>query len=238
MMLKQRKQQHGLLGPSGQVAMRKLPTENESVFIEPKDLDFRQLVRQGLPARGLPGEVNSWRVSNLSNLWRGAWRVMLAKTLNLPSHYGTLYLTVTKEDGTMVNYGLASLRVVTTVGVNYIVDAFQNLTELEDMKFHALGTGSGAEAIGDTTLDELTTHYDTDNTRASGTTTEGASANIFRTVGTNTVDEVVGVTEHGIFSDINTNSGVLLDRSLFAIINLSASDSIQSTYDLTITAGS
>jgi hypothetical protein len=134
--------------------------------------------------------------------------------------------------------GLASFRVVTDVGVAYIVDSWQNSVELENQKYHGLGTGSTAEAAGDTALvTELTTEY-TGNVRATGTTTEGASANIFRTVATNTLDGTPGAAlrEHGIFSA--STVGVLLDRTVFAAITLSSGDSLQSTYDHTQTAGS
>jgi hypothetical protein len=136
--------------------------------------------------------------------------------------------------------GLASFRVVTTAGVNFIVDAFQNTVELEDLKYHGIGTGSTAEAVGDTALvTELTTEY-TGNVRATGTTTEGASANIYRTVGTNTLDGTPGAAlrEHGIFNQAATGGGTLLDRTLYAAITLSSGDSLQSTYDHTQTAGS
>ena len=135
------------------------------------------------------------------------------------------------------DHGLVSKKVVTTVGVGYIVDAFQNSTELENMKYHGLGTGTNAEASGDTTLQtELTTEY-TGNVRATGTTTENA-ANIYETVATNTLDSgTPAVTEHGVFSA--SSSGVLLDRSIFSAINLVGAngDAIQSTYRLTLTAG-
>jgi hypothetical protein len=134
--------------------------------------------------------------------------------------------------------GLAGFRVVTDVGVGYIVDAWQNSVELENMKYHGLGTGSTAEAAGDTALvTELTTEY-TGNVRATGSTTEGASANIFRTLGTNTLDGTPGAAlrEHGIFSA--STVGVLLDRTVFAAITLSSGDSLASTYDHTQVAGS
>ena len=53
---------------------------------------------------------------------------------------------------------------------------------------------------------------------------------------TNTVDGAAAVTEHGIFSA--ASGGILLDRSVFSVINLASGDSIQSTYQLTFTAGS
>lgn len=141
--------------------------------------------------------------------------------------------------GQAIDHGLLSARLVTDNGVGYIVDAFQNLVELENMKFHGYGTGTNAEAQGDSALQtELTTEYAVDSTRPTGTTTEGASANIYRTVATLSPDSggTLAITEHGIFSA--SSAGVLLDRSKFAAINLVAgSDSLQTTYDLTLTAG-
>jgi hypothetical protein len=149
----------------------------------------------------------------------------------------TLSAKVIKANGQVIDYGVISHRVVTNTGVGFIVDAFQNLVELENMKYHGIGTGAVAEAVGDTALGtELTTVYNPDNTRATGSTTEQA-ANIYRTVGTNTVDGSAAVTEHGILSQAATGGGVLLDRSVFSAINLATGDSLQTTYDLTLTAG-
>lgn len=134
--------------------------------------------------------------------------------------------------------GLLCTKVVTTAGVNFIVDAFQNITEVELMKFHGIGTGSTAPAIGDTALvTELTTQYNPDSTRATGSTTEGAS-NVYVSVGTNTVDATAAIQEHGIFSQAATGGGTLLDRFTFTTVNLASGDSLQTTFNLTFTAGS
>lgn len=203
-----------------------------------RELSLAEIAYYGLPRRGLDPRVNAWRASNVRNLWRGARRVMVARALGLSNFYGSLYLTHIKADGEVIELGLASMRVVTTAGVNYIVDAFQNTTELENLKYHGIGTGSGAEAIGETALvTESTTALNPDSTRATGSTTEGASANIYRTVGTLTADASIAAIEHGIFSQAATGGGTLLDRSLFSTVNLASGDSLQSTYDLTVSAG-
>jgi hypothetical protein len=205
-----------------------------------KELRLSEVAHFGLPRKGLDDRVNAWRTSNFRNLARGARRAVAARALGLANFYGSLYLTKIAADGEVTELGLASMRMVTTTGVGYIVDAFQTATsvELENMKYHGIGTGSGAEATGDTALvTELTTQYSTDNTRATGSTTENA-ANIYRTVGTNTVDASVAIIEHGILSQAATGGGVLLDRSVFSAVNLVSADSLQSTYDFTITAGS
>lgn len=206
------------------------------------ELDRRAFVEHALPRAGLPAEVNAFRARNQRHLQRGWRRILLAKMLGVPTQYGALWLTVRRGDGTVLPYGLASLRVVTDTGVGFIVDAFQNTTELENLKYHGFGTGGAAEAAGNTALTtELTTQYAVDNTRPTGTTTEGASANIYRTVATFSPDSggTLAITEHGIFSQAATGGGVMLDRSLFSVVNVvAASDSITSTYDLTFTSGS
>lgn len=137
----------------------------------------------------------------------------------------------------VTDLGLLGTKVVTTTGAGFIVDAFQNLVELENMKYHGLGTGSGAEAAGDTALGtELTTEY-TGNVRATGTTTE-VSALVYQTVATNTLDGTPGAAlrEHGVFSA--SSAGVLLDRTVYGAITLVSGDSLQTDYRLTFTAGS
>jgi hypothetical protein len=136
--------------------------------------------------------------------------------------------------------GIASMRVITTTGVNFLTDAFQNLTEIELLNFHGIGTGVAAEAVGDTTLGtELTTEYNPNSTRATGTQSE-PSANVYRTVGTNTLDSgTPAITEHGILSQAATGGGTLWDRSVFSAINLVGAngDGLASTYSMTSTSG-
>ena len=183
-----------------------------------------------------------WRLRNAPNYWDGKLRVMVAKTVSrlvgVPVMTSELRLKKYHGDGSVTDYGVVGHKVVTTAGVGYIVDAFQNLVEAENMKYHGFGTGTTAEASGDTGLvTELTTEYVVDNTRPTGTTTEGASANIYRTVATLDPDADVAITEHGIFSA--SSAGVLLDRTKFSAINLSGAggDTLEATYDLTFTAG-
>lgn len=139
------------------------------------------------------------------------------------------------DPGTIENHGIVSRKLVTDDGVEYLVDAFQNSVELENMKYHGLGTSNAAENVNQAALTaELTTQYNPDSTRATGTTTEG-NANQYQTVATNTLDGAATVEEHGIFSA--SSSGVLLDRSLTGTQTLSGGDGLQSTYTLTCTSG-
>jgi hypothetical protein len=138
------------------------------------------------------------------------------------------------------DYGVVSRRLVTNAGVGYIVDALQNLVEPELLKYHAIGTGTTAEAVGDTALvTELTTQYAPDNTRATGSQTE-AAANIYQSVGTNTLDSgTPAVTEHMLTTQAATGGGICLDRSVFAAINLNGAngDGLQTDYRWTLNAG-
>lgn len=133
-----------------------------------------------------------------------------------------------KADGTRVDYGVLSRRVVTNAGVAFLVDAFQNLVEIEAMNWHASGTGAVAENVTDTTLGTET------GSRVSGTQSEPA-ANQYRTLALIPYSGTLAITEHGIFSA--NVVGTLWDRSVFAAINVLNLDSIQFTYTLTVNSG-
>ena len=158
----------------------------------------------------------------------------ISRTLVVESE---LDVTVIRASGRVERHGVSSRKVITTAGVGFQVDAWQNLVELETMKFHGLGTGTTAEASGDTALvTELTNQYSPDNTRATGSLAENA-ANIFESVGTNTLDVAATIQEHGLFSQAPTGGGILWDRSLTGTQTLSAADGLQTTYRMTATAG-
>ena len=147
------------------------------------------------------------------------------------SPVGRLYATKIGVDGSTEDMGLVSTKVVTTAGVNYIVAALQsNTTDVSLFKFHGSGTGTTAEAIGQTTLVTET------GTRVTGSQTVGGSANIYRTVATIAYSSTLAITEHALFSA--STGGTMIDRSVFAAINVVKGDSIQFTYELTVPAGS
>lgn len=185
-------------------------------------VDFlRGLHRQGveLPADGVRDILEA--------IWRS---VVIESDLSIVVRRG--------DTGAIEDYGMVSRRLVTTAGVNYIAsDMNDGGSDINLFDFHGLGTGTNAEAVGDTALQtELTTEY-TGNVRATGTPSN-PSANIYRSVGTNTMDSgTPAVTEHGLFSI--SAAGTLLDRSTFSAVNLVGAngDSLQTTYNFTITSG-
>lgn len=155
----------------------------------------------------------------------------VARTLVMES---SLYGRITRADGRVEELGLLSRKVVTTSGVTYLCTYLSGAVTGANLKFHGLGTGNTAEASADTALvTELTTAYNPDNTRATGTAV--ASTNTFTSVGTNTVDASAAVVEHGLFSA--ASSGTLWDRSVFSTVNLASGDSFQSSYVATFSAG-
>jgi len=128
-----------------------------------------------------------------------------------------LFARVFRADGSVENLGLIGMKVVTTVGVNYIVDTMQGTGDISTFDFHDSGTGNTAEAIGDT---DLVTKVETG--RQTGTPGEGASANIYQTVATISYTATRAVVEHGIFSA--TSGGTLFDRTVFSAINVDNGD--------------
>jgi hypothetical protein len=230
-------QNGGSMKLSGDRSFKVLRPGNERPLVDQR---FRDYLKQALPITN-DREVNLYRFSNLVNVQRGVRKIAMARMLHVPHIYASLYAKVIRGDGRVLDLGLISTRVVTDAGVQYLVDCLQNLQEPENMKFHGYGTGGTAEAASQTALvTELTTEYATDNVRPTGSLTEGASANIFRTVATLSPDGAgtLAITEHAILSQAATGGGVMLDRSLFSVINLTrGSDSLQTTYDLTVPSG-
>jgi hypothetical protein len=188
----------------------------------------------------------SWKLrNNLTNSFIRGWfaaKVVapIANAFGVGTFMSQLSIKHIAKDGTITDYGVVSRRVVTTAGVTYIAQDFNNAESSADVslfKFHGIGTTNTAEAIGDTALvAESTTALNPDNTRATGTGSR-PSANVYQSVGTLTADASIAAVEHGIFTTSATGSGTLLDRSIFTVINLASGDSIQATYQLTLSAG-
>ena len=144
-----------------------------------------------------------------------------------------------RETGSVEDWGLLSTKFVTDGAAQYIVDAFQGITTLQMFRYHAIGSGNTAENQNQTGLVfEFNAQTNPASIRQAGTLTEGGSNNVFRTVATTTASATnIAVVEHGIFTFSALVGSMLLDRSVFSVINLANGDSIQTTYDLTVTPG-
>lgn len=228
----------GIVGPVGTLQMEVIRAEPEIGG----HLTLKQINRYGLPQKGLSDEVNDWRSDNSKRVpfLRGVKDATIArgisKMFGLAHIEGTLFGKVLRANGEVLDLGLMGLNIVTTTGVGYIGDAFRNTVEPEAMKYHGIGTGATAEVIGNTALQtEATTQYNPDNTRATGSL--AGSTNVFTTVATNTVDATYSPTEWGLLSQAATGGGVMLDRVTFTAVGLANGDSLQTTFNLTFTAG-
>lgn len=220
--------------PSGVLRTRVIPAPPK----RPAILTVADALRYGASAMSFTAKGRYQR-ANATHFSRSIDAQAAAEDSNALTLVGHLWLAKVDLKGKRIDLGLVSCRVVTTAGVNFIVDAFQGLVEPEVMRFHGVGTGAAAEAVGNTALTtELTTQYSVASTRPTGSLGEQAgNANVFETAATITVSAAVAITEHGVFSQAAVAGGVLLDRSVFAAVNLASGESLQATYDLTFTAG-
>lgn len=202
------------------------------------------------PAHADSEWLHDYRRKNLHNIMRGVNKIQAAESMGIMMPFGMLYLKVIEQGfdeakneffptGNVRDYGLVSCRVVTNNGVAFLVDALQNIVEAEVMRYHGFGTTNTAENVADTALAaECSTVLNPDSTRGQGTLAEGATGNIYRTVGTVTFDGSATIVEHGLLSQQAVGGGVLFDRSVFAGIGVVTTNALQATYDLTFTAGS
>ncbi len=176
--------------------------------------------------------IRNWR-SELHMLLVEAG-VLLARMLGVLTIYGTLSATIIKADGTRIELGALGKRVVTDAGVAFLVDDWDSGAQsITNMNFHDSGTSATAENASDTNL--IAEAGPT--TRATGTKSQ-PSANVLRSVGTIAYTGTLGIQEHGLFSTAARTTDELWDRTVFSVINVVNGDSIQFTYDCTLTAGS
>ena len=184
----------------------------------------------------MPGPGLAWKLRNnlrwsFIKSWLGVFVVVpLARAFGILTGYGELRLVHIKADGTRINYGVVSRRVITTAFVNFVTDQLQTETSVfGDFKYHDSGVGTTDPVVGDTGIE--TTDGEA---RVAGTQTE-SSANVYRSVGTITYTSTKAITEHGLFNDLT--AGTLADRSEFAAVNVVSGEGIEFTYDLTWAAG-
>lgn len=169
-----------------------------------------------------------WRLKNFfrNKLRSGLQVAMLWAGIGLISSVSAVHNV--HAQGISVDHGVISRRVVTTAGVNAIRDQFLATFTLANFKYHASGTGTTAEAVGDTALVTEAA------TRVAGTQVSGGTG-AYQTVATIPYTGTLAITEHGIFSA--SSVGTLLDRSVFTAINVVNGDSITFTYTITFSAG-
>jgi len=143
---------------------------------------------------------------------------------------GRLRILHIKANGEKVNYGWAAHGLVTDAFVAFMVDQLQAETsQWGDFKYHDSGIGVTAANNDNTDIETSD-----EEARATGDQGEGASAWIYKSVGTINYTTTKAITEHGLFSQAAGTT--LMDRHVFAAINVVNGDSIEFTYQLTCTA--
>ena len=172
------------------------------------------------------------RLERIEGLLGEKFAKLTTKLFGIPTLTAQLKAVhVNGRTGERTDYGIISRKVVTTAFVNFMVDNMvAETTEWGDFKFHDSGVGVTAPAVGDTDIE--TTDGEA---RVTGSQGEGATADIYQTVGTITYTTTTAITEHGVFSQVT--GGTLLDRSTFTAINVDNTDQIEFTYELTVNDG-
>ncbi len=170
-----------------------------------------------------------WKLKNFfrNKLRSGLQIAMLWAGIGIISSVAAVHHV--QAQGINVDHGVVSRRVVTTAGVNAIRDAFLATFTLADFKYHASGTGTTAEAVGDTAL------VTQSGSRVVATTQVSGGTGAYQTAATISYTSTLAITEHGLFSA--STAGTLLDRSVFTAINVVNGDSITFTYTITFSAG-
>jgi hypothetical protein len=231
---------HGSTQPSGNFRLEVVRALPQRSRVPERELSMSEIIHHGFPAKYQPSAVRLWKKANLQHFWGGLRRYCAARVLGLPMAYGRLSFLVIRADGTVEDLLLVGIaELVTTAGVNFIAARLANTTpaDISLFNFHAIGTGTTAAAVGDTALQtEITTQYLTNNTRPTGTQSN-PSANIYQSTATVTVDASVAATEWGLLTQAATGGGTLLDRKVYTVVNLAASDSLVPTYQLTLPSG-
>jgi len=156
------------------------------------------------------------------------------KPKNSTEMFGFLSAIVQKTDGTTKDFGLVSVREVTTAFAIRLVDAMVTSGDVVDnFNQHKMGAGSTAETSDQTAL--VAAQAGAQGAAGGAAATHGASSNIYRTVGTLTAGSAYGCREHGVFNA--STGGILLDRSVVTNIDLNTDDVVTWTYELTVNAG-
>lgn len=153
---------------------------------------------------------------------------------NVTEFLGCLYAKVQRPDGSFKDYGLVSVKEVTSAFAKHLVDCLTTSGDvLDNFNQHKMGAGSTAETDTQTAL--VTAQAGAQGATGNAAVTHGASSNIYRTVGTLTAGSAYGCREHGVFNA--STGGTMLDRSVVTNIDLNTDDVVTWTYELTVSAG-
>ena len=136
---------------------------------------------------------------------------------------GELRITVTNPEGN-INQEVVIPNLVVTVGKNFIASRMKDATATA-MTHMAIGSGTTAAAVGDTTLG-------TELGRVALTSTTVTTNNVAYVATFPAGTGTGAVTEAGLFNA--SSSGTLLCRTVFSVINKGAADTLGITWTVTV----
>lgn len=134
---------------------------------------------------------------------------------------GRLDIVVTSEDG-VVKQKESVDNLVVTSGKNFVASRMAG-TSSSVMSHMAIGTGTTAAAVGNTTLGSESARV-----ALTSTTVTDNDVVYVATFPANTPSSAAAITEAGIFNA--SSNGTMLCRTVFSVINKSASDSLTVTW--------
>jgi hypothetical protein len=208
-----------------------------------RPLTLDDITAHAAPRKGLHPEVNAWRSRNgrrvLTSFVKARSAARFGNLMGLTSIVDSLFLAKFTADGDVLPLGIAAVDLLTTSGANYMRDGFVGTTEPENARYHALGTGTTAPAIGDTAMGtEWSTSEYTSSVRANATYTAPQSLRA-QSIATNTKANAgtSAVTEYGILSSATPAAGTLLARFTFSAVNLALGEGLQGTFNLDFSTG-
>ena len=136
---------------------------------------------------------------------------------------GELRITVTNPEGN-IKQEVVIPNLVVTVGKNFIASRMKDATATA-MTHMAIGSGTTAAAVGDTTLG-------TELGRVALTSTTVTTNNVAYVATFPAGTGTGAVTEAGLFNA--SSSGTLLCRTVFSVINKGAADTLGITWTVTV----
>jgi hypothetical protein len=153
-------------------------------------------------------------------------------------------LTTTLEidhirDGKIIDHEVVRNRCITDQFAAHIIEVLKatagDVTNVQLFKWHISGVGAGAESTSDTGIYTSCTAGAAEGDGVVGTQVDGTASNIYKSVATITYTATHTIIEHVLAN--HSNTGLIMDRTLFGAKAVVSGDSIQFTYTVEFTSG-
>ena len=138
---------------------------------------------------------------------------------------GNVELTLRNKDGNIIDHRSVK-NIIVNGGFDFICDVMGKAAQPADMSYTAVGTGTTAADVADTTLETHLVRVSNVYAHSTGAKTYTSTAEYAATVGTG------ALTESGLFNDATT--GTMLNRVVFSVINKAADDVLNIVWTITL----